>query len=35
MRMPKMNGFELYEKMKKVDNKVKVCFLTAGETGHG
>jgi two-component system catabolic regulation response regulator CreB len=27
--MPKMNGFELYEKIKKIDNEVKVCFLTA------
>jgi CheY-like chemotaxis protein len=29
INMPKMNGYELYEKMKKIDNKVKVCFLTA------
>lgn len=27
--MPKMNGFDLYEKIKMIDNKVKVCFLTA------
>jgi two-component system, OmpR family, response regulator ChvI len=27
--MPKMNGFELYEKMKNIDDKVKVCFITA------
>jgi CheY-like chemotaxis protein len=26
IRMPAMNGFELYEKIKKSDNKVKVCF---------
>ena len=31
IRMPNMNGFELYEQIKKIDNKVKVCFLTAGE----
>jgi two-component SAPR family response regulator len=24
-----MNGYELYEKVKSIDNKVKVCFLTA------
>jgi two-component SAPR family response regulator len=24
-----MNGYELYEKVKKLDDKVKVCFLTA------
>ena len=29
IKMPKMNGFELYEKIKKIDNDVKVCFLTA------
>jgi DNA-binding response OmpR family regulator len=27
--MPKMNGFELYEKIKKIDNKVKVCYMSA------
>jgi two-component SAPR family response regulator len=29
--MPKMDGFELYEWVKKVDSKVKVCFLTASK----
>ena len=29
--MPKMNGFALYEQLKKIDPDVKVCFLTAGE----
>ena len=29
IKMPKMNGFELYEKIKKLDNKVKVCFISA------
>ena len=29
--MPRMNGFELYYKIRKLDDKVKVCFLTAGE----
>jgi DNA-binding response OmpR family regulator len=28
IKMPNMNGFELYEKVKKIDDKVKVCFLT-------
>jgi response regulator RpfG family c-di-GMP phosphodiesterase len=27
--MPKMNGFELYTKIKKIDDKVRVCFMTA------
>jgi response regulator RpfG family c-di-GMP phosphodiesterase len=29
--MPKMNGFELYTEIQKIDNQVKVCFITAGE----
>jgi DNA-binding response OmpR family regulator len=31
IKMPKMNGFELYAEIQKIDNKVKVCFITAGE----
>jgi CheY-like chemotaxis protein len=31
IRMPHMNGFELYQKIKDIDNKVKVCFITAYE----
>ena len=31
IRMPKMNGFELYKKMKKIDNKIEACFITAFE----
>ena len=26
-----MGGFELYDELKKKDNDVKVCFLTASE----
>ena len=29
--MPKIDGFEFYREIKKTDNKVKVCFLTANE----
>jgi DNA-binding response OmpR family regulator len=29
IKMPKMDGFELYQQLKKKDNSVKVCFLTA------
>jgi DNA-binding response OmpR family regulator len=29
IRMPDMDGFELYKKIKMVDDKVKVCFMTA------
>jgi DNA-binding response OmpR family regulator len=34
IRMPKMNGFELYKKIKKIDYKMKVCFITAFEDYH-
>lgn len=27
--MPQIDGFALYQKMKEIDNKVKVCFITA------
>jgi two-component SAPR family response regulator len=26
-----MNGFELYNKIKEIDDKVNVCFITAFE----
>jgi CheY-like chemotaxis protein len=29
IKMPKMDGFQLYEEMKKIDCSVKVCFITA------
>ena len=28
---PKMNGYELYKEIRKIDSKVKVCFLSASE----
>jgi CheY-like chemotaxis protein len=31
IKMPKMDGFELYQKMKEIDRNVKICFLTASE----
>src|SRR5215217_6696658 len=31
IRMPKMNGFDLYQKMTEMDSNVKICFLTASE----
>jgi DNA-binding response OmpR family regulator len=33
-RMPAMNGFELYREIRKIDKKVKVCFITAFEVYH-
>ena len=32
--MPKMDGFLLYEQLKKIDPRMKVCFLTACEMYH-
>jgi len=32
IKMPKMNGFELYREIRKIDEKIRTCFLTAGET---
>ena len=34
IKMPQMSGFELYQKIKHIDNKVKVCFITAFEEYH-
>ena len=34
IKMPDMNGFELYEEIRKIDNKVKACFLTAFGEGY-
>jgi DNA-binding response OmpR family regulator len=31
IKMPNMDGFELYRKIKEIDPNVKVCFLTASE----
>lgn len=32
IRMPSMTGFELYRKIREIDSKVTVCFITAYET---
>jgi two-component system, OmpR family, response regulator ChvI len=37
VRMPKLNGFELYQEIKKIDNnnnKAKVCYITAYEINY-
>ncbi len=31
IRMPRMNGFDLYRELRKRDSGVRVCFLTAFE----
>lgn len=35
IKMPDMNGFSVYREIKKLDQKMKVCFLTAGEMYYG
>jgi two-component system response regulator ChvI len=34
IRMPKMNGFELYREIIKKDSGARVCFITAFEINH-
>jgi CheY-like chemotaxis protein len=31
IKMPKMDGFQLFTKIKEQDPKIKICFLTASE----
>ena len=31
IKMPEMNGFELYKRIRQIDDKSKVCFMTAFE----
>jgi two-component system copper resistance phosphate regulon response regulator CusR len=33
IKMPRMNGFELCKKLRGIDNKIIVCFLTADDLG--
>jgi DNA-binding response OmpR family regulator len=33
-KMPNMNGFELDREIRKIDERVKVCFITAFEVYH-
>jgi DNA-binding response OmpR family regulator len=35
IKMPKMNGFELFRQLIKIDGKVKVCFITAFDVSKG
>ena len=32
--MPKMNGYDLYDKIRAIDSKVKSCFITAYEINY-
>jgi DNA-binding response OmpR family regulator len=31
IKMPQMNGFDLYRKLKSIDDNIKYCFMTAYE----
>jgi DNA-binding response OmpR family regulator len=35
IKMPELNGFELYREIRRLDKKAKVCFLTACEMYYG
>ncbi|HXX95580.1 MAG TPA: response regulator [Candidatus Bathyarchaeia archaeon] len=35
IKMPQMDGFVVYDEIKKLDNRIKVCFLTASEIYYG
>jgi DNA-binding response OmpR family regulator len=34
IRMPGMNGFELFRKLRSIDNKIRICFLSAADLAY-
>jgi PleD family two-component response regulator len=34
VKLPAMDGFSLYKKIKKLDDKVRICFLTAADKAY-
>lgn len=34
IKMPEVDGFHLYQKIRKIDSNVKICFLTTTEFFH-
>ena len=34
IRMPEMNGFQLCRKLRNIDSKLKICFLTAANLAY-
>lgn len=34
IRMPEMNGFQLCRKLRDMDNRLKICFLTATDLAY-
>src|ERR687898_896966 len=35
VKMPHMSGYDFYDNIKKIDSKVKSCFITAYEINYG
>jgi len=31
IKMPEIDGFDLYKKIREIDSRIKICFLTATE----
>ena len=34
IRLPSMDGFELYDKIRKMDKRIKVCFMSTGNMNY-
>lgn len=34
LKLPQINGFDLYKRIRKIDNETKICFITASEQYH-
>jgi two-component system response regulator ChvI len=34
IKLPKMDGFELYDKIREIDRRVKVCFISGYQTNY-
>jgi DNA-binding response OmpR family regulator len=34
IKMPEIDGFQLYRKLREIDSILKICFLTAAELSH-
>ena len=34
IKMPKINGYDLYDKIRNIDSKVKACFITAYDVNY-
>jgi CheY-like chemotaxis protein len=34
IKMPEMDGFRLYNQMKNIDNRIEICFITAGDKAY-